>query len=575
MTSLRWRKFVNAFWTAMSGAGVVLAVVPLASLLWLVISQGAAGLSWSFFTNLPAPVGEPGGGVGNGIAGTFLLVAIASAIALPVGIGAGVFLAERGNGRAGGVVRFVTEVLSGVPSIVIGIVAYGLVVDRMKRFSALAGGLALALIMVPTLARSTEEFVRLVPGALREASLALGVPKWKTSLLVILRTAAGGIITAVLLAVARAAGETAPLLFTSLNNQYWNVASGPADRLAHGPDLQLRHQPLRGLARQGLDRGAGALPARGALEPARAGPLAQPDGGRPMTPAQEAATMTETARAHEPKGVPVAVPRPTPGAPSPRPPSGAREERPKLKVSNLRAWYGETLALKGVDLVVPPQSVMAAIGPSGCGKSTFLRCLNRMHELIPGARAEGTLLLDGEDLLSRQVDPVVLRRRVGMVFQRPNPFPTMSVRDNVAAGLKLNGLRGSHDEVVERTLKQAALWDEVKDRLDESALGLSGGQQQRLCIARALAVEPEVLLMDEPASALDPIATAKVEDLIHELKQQYTIVIVTHNMQQAARVSDQTAFFYMGELVEVGQTEKIFTNPDKQQTNDYVTGKFG
>jgi len=223
MSSLKWRKFVNAFWTAMSGAGVVLAILPLASLLWLVVAQGAAGLSWSFFTSLPAPVGEPGGGVGNGIAGTLLLVAIASVIALPVGIGAGVFLAEQGNGRAGAAVRFVTEVLSGVPSIVIGIVAYGLVVDRMKRFSALAGGLALAFIMVPTLARSTEEFVRLVPGALREASLALGVPKWKTSLLVILRTAAGGIITAVLLAVARAAGETAPLLFTSLNNQYWNL----------------------------------------------------------------------------------------------------------------------------------------------------------------------------------------------------------------------------------------------------------------------------------------------------------------------------------------------------------------
>jgi len=220
--SLGWRRFVNRFWTVASAAGVVAALVPLASLLWLVVSHGAAGLSLGFFTNLPAPVGETGGGVGNGILGTLLLVALASVIALPVGIGAGVFLAEKGNGRAGDVIRFVTEVLSGVPSIVIGIVAYGLVVAPMKRFSALAGGFALALLMVPTLARSTEEFVRLVPGALREASLALGVPKWKTSLLVILRTAAGGIITAVLLAVARAAGETAPLLFTALNNQYWN-----------------------------------------------------------------------------------------------------------------------------------------------------------------------------------------------------------------------------------------------------------------------------------------------------------------------------------------------------------------
>jgi phosphate transport system ATP-binding protein len=248
---------------------------------------------------------------------------------------------------------------------------------------------------------------------------------------------------------------------------------------------------------------------------------------------------------------------------------------PKLTVRNLDAWYGKNRALHDVSLTVAPRSVMAAIGPSGCGKSTFLRCLNRMHELIPGARAEGTLLLDGKDLLGRDVDPVTLRRRVGMVFQRPNPFPTMSIRDNVAAGLKLNRVGGNHDEIVERTLRQSALWEEVKDRLGASALSLSGGQQQRLCIARALAVEPEVLLMDEPASALDPIATAKIEDLIHELKERYTIVIVTHNMQQAGRVSDHTAFFYMGDLIEVGPTEKIFTNPSEKRTEDYVTGKFG
>jgi len=264
-----------------------------------------------------------------------------------------------------------------------------------------------------------------------------------------------------------------------------------------------------------------------------------------------------------------------PASVSPRPHQGAGTVEPKLTVRGLNAWYGKNRALHDVNLTVAPRSVMAAIGPSGCGKSTFLRCLNRMHELIPGARAEGTLLLDGQDLLGRDVDPVTLRRRVGMVFQRPNPFPTMSIRGNVAAGLKLNRVGGDHQEIVERTLRQSALWDEVKDRLDASALSLSGGQQQRLCIARALAVEPEVLLMDEPASALDPIATAKIEDLIHELKERYTIVIVTHNMQQAGRVSDHTAFFYMGDLIEVGPTEKIFTNPSEKRTEDYVTGKFG
>jgi phosphate transport system ATP-binding protein len=248
---------------------------------------------------------------------------------------------------------------------------------------------------------------------------------------------------------------------------------------------------------------------------------------------------------------------------------------PKVRVEALQAWFGDRHVLRDVSLEVPAHSVLAVIGPSGCGKSTFLRCLNRMHELVPGARSQGGVYVDGEDLYARGVDPVRLRRRVGMVFQRPNPFPTMSVRDNVAAGLKLNGWKGDLAAIVERCLRQAALWDEVKDRLGASALSLSGGQQQRLCIARALAVEPEVLLMDEPASALDPIATARIEELMHELKERYTIVIVTHNMQQAARVSDHTAFFYMGELVETGATEQIFTNPREPRTEDYVTGKFG
>jgi phosphate transport system ATP-binding protein len=248
---------------------------------------------------------------------------------------------------------------------------------------------------------------------------------------------------------------------------------------------------------------------------------------------------------------------------------------PKIDVRQLNAWFKQNHALRNVSLTVPDNSVLAIIGPSGCGKSTFVRCINRMHELVPGARQSGKVLVDGQDLHARRVDPVNLRRRVGMVFQRANPFPTMSIADNVAAGLRLNGVKGDYEELVENSLRQAALWDEVKDRLRHSALSLSGGQQQRLCIARALAVEPEVLLMDEPASALDPIATARIEELIRELRESLTIVIVTHNMQQAARVSDATAFFYMGELIEHGPTEQIFTNPREPRTEDYVTGKFG
>jgi phosphate transport system ATP-binding protein len=248
----------------------------------------------------------------------------------------------------------------------------------------------------------------------------------------------------------------------------------------------------------------------------------------------------------------------------------------KLFARNLSFYYGNFKALENISVELGKNHVSALIGPSGCGKSTFLRCLNRMNDLIPGTRVEGTIHLDNEDIYAATVDVVGLRRRVGMVFQKPNPFPK-TIFENVAYGLRVNGIRDKAliRERVEKSLIQAALFDEVKDRIHESALGLSGGQQQRLCIARALAVEPEVILMDEPASALDPIATQKIEDLIHELKKNFTIVIVTHNMQQAARVSDITAFFYMGKLIEVGDTGTIFTRPTLKQTEDYITGRFG
>ncbi|MEX7474621.1 phosphate ABC transporter ATP-binding protein PstB [Mycobacterium adipatum] len=253
----------------------------------------------------------------------------------------------------------------------------------------------------------------------------------------------------------------------------------------------------------------------------------------------------------------------------------------RLDLKDLNIYYGNFHAVADVSLSVMPRSVTAFIGPSGCGKSTVLRTLNRMHEVIPGARVEGSVLLDGEDIYASGIDPVSVRKTIGMVFQRPNPFPTMSIRDNVVAGLKLQGVRKNLDEVAEKSLKGANLWNEVKDRLDKPGGGLSGGQQQRLCIARAIAVQPDVLLMDEPCSALDPISTLAIEDLISELKQDYTIVIVTHNMQQAARVSDQTAFFNLeatgkpGRLIEIDETEKIFSNPTQKATEDYISGRFG
>ena len=256
----------------------------------------------------------------------------------------------------------------------------------------------------------------------------------------------------------------------------------------------------------------------------------------------------------------------------------------RIDVSDLDIFYGNFLAVQGVNVSIEPRSITALIGPSGCGKSTFLRSLNRMHEVIPGARVQGKVVMDGQDLYGAEVDPVSVRRQIGMVFQRPNPFPTMSIHDNVVAGVRLNGKRmrkAELDELVERSLRGANLWEEVKDRLDRPGAGLSGGQQQRLCIARATAVEPDVLLMDEPCSALDPISTLAIEDLMTELKERYTIVIVTHNMQQAARVSEFTGFFNLsgvgqpGHLVEFNPTEKIFSNPEQKATEDYISGRFG
>lgn len=256
----------------------------------------------------------------------------------------------------------------------------------------------------------------------------------------------------------------------------------------------------------------------------------------------------------------------------------------RIDVENLNVYYGDFLAVENINMAIEPRSVTAFIGPSGCGKSTFLRTLNRMHEVLPGARVEGKVLLDGEDLYGKGVDPVAVRTHVGMVFQRPNPFPTMSIRENVLAGVKLNNKKISRtdaDDLVEKSLRGANLWKEVKDRLDKPGAGLSGGQQQRLCIARTIAVKPELILMDEPCSALDPISTLAVEDLINELKEEFTVVIVTHNMQQAARVSDKTAFFNIagtgkpGKLIEYAPTQEIFNNPREKATEDYVSGRFG
>jgi phosphate transport system ATP-binding protein len=311
------------------------------------------------------------------------------------------------------------------------------------------------------------------------------------------------------------------------------------------------------------------------ISPSQTAPDASPAGGE--TPPRSAPYSPE--QMLEPSRQPAGSPAGSPAVESKDPtesPRSAIRPGPTITLEKLRAFYGSAEQVKGLDLRFPANQVTAIIGPSGCGKSTMVRCINRMHEEIPGARAEGRVLLDKVDLYDPAVDVIAVRRAVGMVFQKPNPFPTMSIFDNVAAGLRLTARgRGELNHRVEAALRGAGLWDEVRDRLSSPGVGLSGGQQQRLCIARSLAVDPEVLLMDEPCSALDPIATLKIEELIAELKLRVTIVIVTHNMQQAARVADRTAFMLSGELVEVGQTKEIFTNPVDSRTEEYVTGKFG
>ena len=416
---------------------------------------------------------------------------------------------------------------------------------RWAQPNILWASLTMALLTLPVVIISVEEAIKTVPQDLRAASLALGATKWQTIRQVVIPNSLTGIMTGGILAVSRGAGEVAPILFTGAAYFLPHLPGAPL-RSVHGARVSHLYH-VHTIHERGRDP---RHPVRHDTGPAAAD--IPPEFHSHLSPFPR----TGTATAH--------MTTDTTQAP------------PKISTSNLSVYYGNKPALRNVTLSIPAHRVTAFIGPSGCGKSTFLRTFNRMNDLIENVRIEGNVHIDGVDIYDRGVDVVELRKRVGMIFQRSNPFPK-SIYDNVAYGPRINGIRDRArlDEIVESALQRSAIWDEVKDDLQKSALALSGGQQQRLCIARALAVDPAVLLMDEPASALDPIATAKIEELIYELKDRYTIVIVTHNMQQAARVSDHTAFFYLGELVEFDETRKIFTSPAKRQTEEYITGRFG
>ncbi len=554
-------------------------LVSLFSIVGHLIIHGASSLTREFLTHLPKPVGEPGGGMANAIVGSLVLLGIAFVVGVPVGVGAGIFLSEYAGDRYASVVRFVTDVMNGIPSIVYGIFVYTVFVLPFKGFSALSGGIALGIMMIPMITRTTEEFVRMVPVHLREAGLALGAPKWKVIVDIVISSSIAGIVTGIMVSLARVAGETAPLLFTAFGNRFWH--SSLTEPIAALP-LQIFSYAISPFDDWHRQAWAGALVLIGIVFIMNLSAnyfvfrrnrflLGKNSGKMENNPNSERKLDMITS-----PSIPEKLEKFSLNKRINVNPQSFHDLPVKISVKNLNFYYGKQQVLKDVSMNIPGRRVTALIGPSGCGKSTLLRTFNRMNDLIPSSRMEGEVLIDGKNIYDKTTDVVALRQKVGMVFQKFTPFPK-SIYDNVSYGLKIIGIKDKNllNEMVEKSLRRAALWDEVKDLLGKSALALSGGQQQRLCIARALAVGPEILLMDEPCSALDPAATAKIEELIFELKNDYTIVIVTHNMQQAARVSDYTAFLFLGDLVEFGSTEKMFTVPQDKRTEAYLTGKFG
>jgi phosphate ABC transporter ATP-binding protein/phosphate ABC transporter permease subunit PstA len=554
MASYASRRATNRIMMGLCWAATLFGLAWLALILVTLFWNGFAGLNLDVFTqDTPGPNTE-GGGLRNAIVGSLIMTGIGVGLGTPIGILAGTYMAEYGRySRLTFYIRFVNDILLSAPSIVIGLFIYAALITegvehRIVGYSAIAGALALAVIVIPVVVRTTEDMLLLVPNPLREAAAALGLPRSHVVMKIAYKAARAGLITGVLLAVARASGETAPLLFTVQTNQFFSL-----DLTAQMANLPV---VINNFAGKGYENWQQLAWTGGAHHhPCRSDAI--DCSARPQRAEDAEMTNAETAQSAKTSVAGEGLPQ-------------------KISVRDLKFYYGNTLALKGVNLALYANNVTSFIGPSGCGKSTLLRVLNRMYDLYPKQRAEGEVLLDGQNLLDPRQDLNLLRSRVGMVFQKPTPFP-MSIYDNIAFGIKLyeKVSRSELDGRVEDALKGAALWGEVKDKLTASGLSLSGGQQQRLCIARTVAIRPEVILLDEPCSALDPISTSKIEELIDELRDSYTIVIVTHNMQQAARVSQFTAFMYLGELVEFDDTNKIFTSPREKRTQDYITGRFG
>ena len=535
------RRTWNVIMTALVWAAAVLVIALTVGVIGLVLVRGIPNISWEFLSTT-ASVLKGTDGILPAILNTLYVILLTLLIVLPLGVGAAVYLTEyASNRKLIEVIEFTNETLAGIPSIIYGLVGMLVFAQTMGfKTCLLSGSLTLVVMNLPTIIRTTQESLKTVPQGYREGALGLGAGKWHIIRTIVLPCSIDGIVTGCILAVGRIVGESAALLFTA----------GAAEVIAGS------------IAKAYTSNGA-TLSVLLYLRAFEDGDFASAWGiGAVLLVLvlliDLAARLAKTSSNRNSKGY------------------FMDNNMPVISAKNLNLWYGDFKALKGISLDVGEQEITALIGPSGCGKSTFLKTLNRMNDLVPNVRIEGGVRLRGEDIFSKEMQLTDLRRRVGMVFQKANPFP-MSIYDNITYGPKLHGVRNKAelDELVESSLRGAALWDEVKDRLKKSALGLSGGQQQRLCIARALAVKPEVLLMDEPTSALDPGSTMKVEELMSELKKNYTVVIVTHNMQQAARISDRTAFFLLGELVECGPTGEIFSTPKDKRTEDYISGRFG
>ncbi len=504
---------------------------------WQAEGRIRAGFNWDFFTRGDSRAPEAAGFLGS-MVGSLLVLAVCMSFALPVAVMAAITLEEFARKtRLAEWLEIIINNLAAVPSIIYGLLGLSIFLQLFEapRSSALVGGLTITMLILPVMIIAARSSIRAVPPSMRQAATALGATQLQVVRHHVLPYALPGIMTGTILAVCRTLGETAPLLMIGMVAFVADIPRGVTDPATAMPvEIYLW----------------ASSPELGFIEKTSSGIivllvlLLLLNGARAFTENMELMTQPATST---------------------------------IAARDVSVFYGSKQALYDVSLDIADKSVTAFIGPSGCGKSTFLRCLNRMNDLIPGCRVTGSITLDGDDIYDPARDVVLLRARVGMVFQKPNPFPK-SIYENVAYGARINGLarhKTDLDAIVERSLRGAALWDEVKDRLDQPGTGLSGGQQQRLCIARTMAVSPEIILMDEPCSALDPIATSKVEELIEALSEHYTIVIVTHSMAQARRVSKTTAFFHMGNVVEMGATEQMFEEPVQAQTRDYISGRYG